>query len=257
MTTDGVVIRERSIGETDRFIDVLTADNGVIEISVKGVKRSSSKYAGATQMLTYGKFCVMKKGERYYLNSAQSIDTFYGLRLDLVRLSLAMYFADVIKFAVSSEQPAEDILHLFVNALYLLANGRRSEPFIKTVFELRLLAKLGFMPNLVACDVCACYEHNVMLFLPVKGIIVCGDCYHPDDARETAVYALSPSMLHAMRYIIYSELSSLFNFKLSIMSLRELSIITESYLLIQLDRGFKTLDFYKSMVNDLEGGTIE
>ena len=35
LTIDGIVIRERSVGEQDKFIDVLTAKDGVIEISVK------------------------------------------------------------------------------------------------------------------------------------------------------------------------------------------------------------------------------
>ncbi len=35
-TVTGIVIRERSVGEQDKFIDLLTADQGVLEVSVRG-----------------------------------------------------------------------------------------------------------------------------------------------------------------------------------------------------------------------------
>ena len=43
ITTAGVVIRERQIGENDKFVDILTEKNGVIEVSVKGVKKSTAQ----------------------------------------------------------------------------------------------------------------------------------------------------------------------------------------------------------------------
>ena len=246
VTTEGIVIRERPVGETDRFIDVLTGENGVIEITVKGSRKSGGKFTGVTQMLAYGKFCADKRGERYYLNSVEPINTFYGLRLDVERLSLAMYFCELVKFTVSSEQPAQDVLRLFVNALYFLANAKRPNQLLKAVFELRLLSKLGFMPNLVACSECACYESDRMYFLPAQGILLCGDCMDGRPAQGERAVAISPAVLRAMRHCIYSELENVFNFKLPDAALRLLSDIAEDYLLVQLDRRFKTLDFYNT-----------
>lgn len=39
-TVTGIVIRERSVGEQDKFIDLLTADQGVLEVSVRGRRKS-------------------------------------------------------------------------------------------------------------------------------------------------------------------------------------------------------------------------
>ena len=54
-------------------------------------------------------------------------------------------------------------------------------------------------------------------------------------------------MLEAMRYIIYCEPKKLFSFEIGPETMTQLSGLTESYLTTQLERGFSTLDFYKSL----------
>lgn len=43
ITIDGIVLKERSVGEQDKFIDILTKEHGLLEISVKGAKKSMEK----------------------------------------------------------------------------------------------------------------------------------------------------------------------------------------------------------------------
>jgi DNA repair protein RecO (recombination protein O) len=59
---------------------------------------------------------------------------------------------------------------------------------------------------------------------------------------------VTPGMLDAMRYICYCDSKKLFSFSASPETLEELSYLTESYLSTQLERGFSTLDFYKSLL---------
>jgi len=50
-----------------------------------------------------------------------------------------------------------------------------------------------------------------------------------------------------MRYIVGCDLKRLFAFRLGEGGLKQLSGLTETYFLTQLERGFFTLDFYKSL----------
>ena len=54
--------------------------------------------------------------------------------------------------------------------------------------------------------------------------------------------------LDAMRYIAFCDSKKLFSFELGQENLAQLSQITEAYLTAQLERGFSTLDFYKSLL---------
>ena len=59
---------------------------------------------------------------------------------------------------------------------------------------------------------------------------------------------VTPSILEAMRYICLCDPKRLFAFQLSCTTLHQLGNLTEAYLTTQLERGFSTLDFYKSLM---------
>jgi DNA repair protein RecO (recombination protein O) len=51
-----------------------------------------------------------------------------------------------------------------------------------------------------------------------------------------------------MEYIVYCDAKKLFSFQLGQENLQQLAGVTEAYLTTQLERGFSTLDFYKSLL---------
>ena len=61
------------------------------------------------------------------------------------------------------------------------------------------------------------------------------------------VASLSPAALAALRRIVCADPKKLFSFRLDGASLHQLEALSERYLLLQLDRGFGTLDFYKQL----------
>lgn len=86
-TFKGLVIREKGRGESSKSITVLCADNGIIDIFVRGGMKSQ-KSSSATQVFSYSLFCTEEKKDarghvNYFLNSAESINIFYELRLDV------------------------------------------------------------------------------------------------------------------------------------------------------------------------------
>ena len=58
---------------------------------------------------------------------------------------------------------------------------------------------------------------------------------------------VTPPLLEAMRYICLCDPKRLFSFQVGEETLDALSKLTEAYLTTQLERGFSTLDFYKSL----------
>lgn len=243
ITTKGIVIREKTVGETGKFIDVFTEDMGVIEISVRGANKINAKNSSTTQLFAYSKFCFQQRGERYFLNSSEPIHIFYGLRLDIEKVALASYFAEIISYCVPANENSEGLLKLFLNALYFLEEGKRTPRFVKFVFELRFLSDVGMMPDLLACKKCLKPTADEMYFLIRSGYIMCSDCF---DGGYDAI-KLNPSMLHTVRYIVLIENKKLWNFKVSEAVEKTVSELAERYLIAQLGKRFKTLDFYYSI----------
>ncbi len=248
VTVNGIVIRERQSGDNDKFLDILTDKNGVVEVLAKGVKRLTSKNAAAAQLFAYSKFCLNMKNNRYYVESAEPIKIFYAIREDLEKLALASYFSEIISYAFTpDESGSEDILRLFLNVLHFLSEGKRENALLKSIFELRFMSESGQMPNLIGCVRCCTYLTDRMYFVIGNGTLYCENCF-PSESGMDAV-PVGAAVVHALRQIALTDMKQIFNFNLTGNSMKILSDISERYLLGHLGRHFKTLDFYKSLIN--------
>ncbi len=244
ITTMGIVIRMREHND-DRILTILTGEYGVITAYARGAKKLRGRLLSATELLCYSRFVLFKNKGQYQVDQAESEQNFFGLRSDIEKLSLASYLAQLCAQVAPEEEEADAFLKLLLNSLYLLEKGRRSQGFIKAVFELRVMSMAGYMPDLVACKSCGAYEKGEMYFLPLSGDLMCGDCL---GAAENMVrLRLSPGVLAAMRHILYSEPARLFDFTLSQEGLHYLGEICEYYVIVQLDMMLHSLEFYKSL----------
>lgn len=243
ITLEGIVLKERSVGEQDKFIDILTKEKGLIELSVRGARKINGKSASSTQLFAYSRFCYTESKGRLHLNSAEPIHIFYKLRSSLSALSLASYFSDILHFSTVSLTDSGNVLRLFLNALHFLENGLRSELLLKSVFELRLMSEIGFMPDIVCCRECGCFEPQELYFSFTDFCFRCCECSSADENS----FKLTLSELSAVRHIVLADFNRLFNFRLPDEALCRLSGFSELYVISHLERNFNSLDFYKSL----------
>ncbi|HHZ06636.1 MAG TPA: DNA repair protein RecO [Clostridiales bacterium] len=244
ISTDGLIIKEQNIGEQDRLVTVLTRSNGIIRAFVKNGRSIKSTKGSATRLLCYSRLVLYINRDTYIIDEAQSEEMFIKLRTDIVKMSLAQYFCELAAVLAPLEQPAEDYLRLMLNALYLLCRNTQPQQVIKAAVELRMMSFYGYMPDLVCCNQCKCYEAAEMYFLPRSGILLCGAC--KGDISEYSI-SLGMGVVTAMRHCIYADFNKLFSFTLSDQGLNILERASEEYLIIHMERSFQTLDFYKTM----------
>lgn len=246
MIIDGIVLKERPVGEQDRFIDVLTKSKGIIELSVRGARKINGKSGSSTQLFAYSRFCCDINGEKLRLNSAEPIHIFYDIRSSLTAISLASYFSEVLRYSISERTDSGNVLRLTLNTLHCLEKGLRSEQLLKSIFELRLMSEIGYMPDVLACRCCGAFESEELYFSVEDGGFLCSDCYEDNGGRWTK---LRLAELSAIRHIVLADFDRLFNFRVSERAGDSLAAFSEDYLLTHLERNFKTLDFYRSVQN--------
>ena len=242
--TEGIVLREVEINEADKLLDILTADRGLVTAKARGVRRSRSELKSACQLLAYSDFTIFEYRDKLTVQEAEPIEQFRQLRDELELFALGSYFAQAVSAVAQEDAPNPELLQLICNALYALSRLKKPQLLVKAAFELRLTRLAGFEPELEACCVCGAPEPT--RFDLSLGQVFCADC-HPGGA-EGIRFPLSGSMLQAMRYICWCDPKRLFSFRLDDDTLRELSALTEGYLMTQLEHSFSTLDFYKSLL---------
>lgn len=242
-TTKGLIIREQTIGESDRLVTLLTADLGIVRAFVRRAKTYKNKNLSATSLFVYGDFTLYKGKDAYVIDNASPIEVFFDLRNDIERLALAQYFAQLTYYLGTEEQPAPEMLRLILNALYLLCKGEKDLKLIKAAVEMRMVCLGGYMPNVLACYRCGEYESDIMYFDVEEGCIYCENCN-----RNNALTA-PLGVITAIRYIcLTDDVAKVFSFKLSPENLNILENITEKYLLRCVDGRLTTLEFYKGLL---------
>ena len=244
MTIQGIVLRVTDYKERDALLTLLTGTQGKITVKARGLRRKNSPLVAPCQLLAFGDFTVFEYNGQYTINEAQSLELFTPLRRDLTKLSLGTYFAQVSELISQEDLPNPELLSLLLNCLYGLSKLDLPEMKVKSVFELRAACLAGYTPDLFGCHICG--NQTPDRFDLSQGQLECHSCRHM--GASGIRMPVTPSVLEAMRYICYCDPKKLFAFQTGPETLERLADISEAYLTTQLERGFSTLDFYKSLL---------
>ena len=240
----GIVLRETETKETDKILTVLTDKYGKIPVIARGARRKSCKYAACAQSLVYSEWTLYQKGDWYYANEGSTLELFNGLRKDLDAMALGFYFAELTEAVTAEDTPAPELLRHLLNGLYALAALGKPAALVKPAFELKLLCLAGYEPLADSCAYCGNPDPEQPMLDVVQGVLRCGTC----GVQERSLsMPLCPSSLAALRHIVYGDPKRLYSFTLGEKALKRLSDAAEAFAAAQLERGFRTLDFYKSL----------
>ena len=248
LTSDGVVIREQNVGESDRLLTILTRRYGIVRAFAKGAKNIKSRLHASTQLLSYSDFVFFQSRERFVIDHADVRELFYPIRSDVCNMSLSQYFCELFMVLSPKEELGEDYLRLLLNALAFLASGKRPPAQIKAILEMRLSALTGYMPDLVGCTVCGEYTAPQTLFFYERGEIACRECGR---LMDTPSLLLPPGVVAALRHTIYAPFDKLFAFSLEQEQLPLFAAAAEAFILAHTDYRYKTLIFYKQITEGI------
>ena len=244
LTIQAIVLRVTDYNDRDALLTVLSRNHGKLTVKARGLRRKNSPLVAPCQLLAFGEFTLFEYRGQYTINEAHSIELFQNLQRDLTKLSLGTYFAQVTELISQEDLPNPELQSLLLNCLYALSRLPLSEMQIKAVFELRVACLAGYTPDLFGCHNCG--NQNPERFDISAGQLECRECRDPES--KGLRLPVTPAILESMRYICLCDPQKIFSFRLGEESLQQLSQLTEAYLTTQLERGFSTLDFYKSVM---------
>jgi DNA repair protein RecO (recombination protein O) len=243
LNVQALVLRVTDYNDRDALLTLLTREHGKITVKARGLRRKNSPLVATCQLLAYGDFTLFEYRGIYTINEAASIELFSELRRDLTKLSLGTYFAQAAAVISQEDLPNPELLSLVLNCLYALTELNLPQAQVKAVFELRSACIAGYAPDLYGCRVCG--SQQPAYFDLSNGALLCDGC---SSASSGIRLPISQGMLDAMRYITYCSGQKLFAFRSGNDTLEQLSSLTEAYFTTQLEQGFSTLDFYKSLL---------
>ena len=246
ITTKALVLRTVDYKETDKILTLFTQDQGKLTASARGCRKKGSAIAAGCQLLAWSEMVLYDYQGRWSVKEAATLRLFRGIAADIERLALACYFAEAAELLAVEGEENPGLLSLTLNSLHALDQMREKPlPLVKAAFEWKALALAGYEPLIDGCAVCGKIPPEDPRFHLREGVLHCAGCR--DEGWEGISMPLSPWAVAALEHIVHGDPKRLFSFRLEDASLKQLADAAEAYLHTQLERGFSTLDYYKSL----------
>lgn len=180
---EGVVVRRRDIGEADRIVELLTAEEGRVPLLARGARASRKRFVGALDLFVSLRAQVVipmrgRLADRLWtLQSADIIDARLGIRRDLDSIEGASLLVECASVLSPERQEAGETYQALTFALDAVARG---ELAVAASAYPRFLAAAGLMPDLRQCTRCGA-RNRALASLLRPGEVLCATCA-PDRA---------------------------------------------------------------------------
>ncbi len=241
--TEGIVLRTRNMGEADKVVTFYTKDHGKVTATARGVRRPRNRLLGPTQVFTHGRYMLFKGRQLDTLSQGEIIYSHQKLREDLDDMAAAMYLTEVMDLFLEEGEPNPDLFQLLVTVLDLGTDKRFD--FALRVFELRLMALLGYEPQLQECIGCGLELGEPAFFSP-EGGVVCNGCR----TQFTKARSITKGTREWMQRFLQWDLERVAILHPSRSVLDEIQTIMAAYIAFRLDRPLKSLGFLQSLRTD-------
>jgi DNA repair protein RecO (recombination protein O) len=199
--TEAVVIKKIKLGEADRILILYTPGYGKIEAVAKGVRRPKSKMAGHLELLTYSQLRLARGRNLDTIIGSQTMESFLSLKNDLWLTSYGLYTAEMINQFTAERVTDPPLFQLLIETWRRLSQADNTGLTLR-YFELHLLEKAGYRPQLQECVVCHTELKPVEnSFCSAAGGVLCPDCQY----AHPASFPISVDAIKVLRLLQRSE----------------------------------------------------
>ena len=183
--TQAIVLHSLKYGETRLIVDMFTRSQGrqsfIVSIP-KSVKGKIKKQLFQPLTLLEIESDLRPKLQLQKLSDVRLASPFSSIPFDPNKLSISLFIAEFLYYALRSEQHNEPLFDYIVNSIqWLDAQTDRFANF-HLVFLMRLSRFLGFYPNLDHYQAGDYFDLRESVFLPVPPVH--RDFLHPQEAEK-------------------------------------------------------------------------
>ncbi len=243
----GIVLKRIPLPAGDKRLTLLTRERGIVEVYARHTGNKKSRYAASFEALAYSEFTLFEGRSNLYVESADLLENFFALRENLTAFTLAAYFCELCRYVLPTEDNAPECLQLLLNMLSMLAQKKRSESFLRAVFELRLLALSGFSPDFSGCFLCGEPISENAYFFPLEGTVCCAHCFSENE-KSGGLFLPRPAFL-AIFHVITAPAKKICSFTLNEKSEKIFCQAASAFCRCHADGRFPSLLLYETLSN--------
>jgi DNA repair protein RecO (recombination protein O) len=139
--TLGIVIKTKTVKESDILVTLLTPQLGKITALAKGAKNIKSSRLGSLQLGNIIKANLYKKNDFLWLSESTTLSQFLHTKKNLTQLNLLFYILEILNLVIAENQQLPDVYETSEKIITAINHNHLAE-FIK--YEIKLINILGF-----------------------------------------------------------------------------------------------------------------
>ncbi|MFC1903586.1 DNA repair protein RecO [Chloroflexota bacterium] len=234
--TEAIIIKKTKLGEADRILTFYTPHLGKIQAVAKGVRRPRSKLSGHLELLTYSQVSLARGRNLDTVTGSQTINSFLALKSDLWLTSCALYLTELVNQFTADHVENQSLFQLLLETMEQLCQTGDKELTLR-YFEMHLLNKVGYRPQLHQCVSCQqSLEPVTNSFSPNAGGMLCPNC----SPKQPFNYLLSVNAQKVLRLLQNTDYATANRLKIDAELSREMEKLIGSYLKYLLEREVKS-----------------
>jgi DNA repair protein RecO (recombination protein O) len=175
--TEAIIIGSMNLGEADKLVTFFSLDRGMQKGVAKNARKSFRRFGAGLEAFTTCRLHLYEREhqELVRIESADIITQPSEICTDLGRAAAGAVMLELVKeLAPPGERNAPAFL-LLAHVLHLLNTGE-APLFLLRIFEIKFLSLLGYQPKLDHCLSCGIQPKGDVIFLGMKGGMLCSDC---------------------------------------------------------------------------------
>ena len=205
----GIVLKSTDYKDSDKIVTIFSAERGLIDARVRGVKKNKAKLTFAVQPFAFIEYVLVKSGNFYTCINATSIDQFYNITIDFDNYIFMLACLEVCLKSVQKNEENTELFILLLNSLKLVCYENVNSMYVFIKFMLEAFRLLGYNFETAFCPICGdkITNKNPAFSYDFNGMI-CEKC-----AINYDYLSLSAGEFSILKFINFSSLDDLVKLK--------------------------------------------
>jgi DNA repair protein RecO (recombination protein O) len=148
----GINLKATPLGEADRLVTILTPEHGILRVIAPGARKPRSSLGGRSGIFVVNQLMLARGKSMDRITQAETVHTYRTLALDLSKLAISQYWAEIVLAQAMSDHPQSDlyeVLNVHLRRLDALTAGDALGHLCQGIFH--LLALGGIAPQVHHC----------------------------------------------------------------------------------------------------------
>lgn len=241
INTKAIIINTYPIKETDRIITFISETGAKSNALAKGIRRINSSFSGKLELFNHVRLFLVRGRNLDIITQVEPINSHKDFYDNLIKLICGMQILNFLNKLLEYKEYDESIYYLLRNTLNALAKSTQPEVIVK-IAELKLIAILGYKPQIDKCVNCQGKSSSFLDFSASLGGVVCDKCR----TKSLNLIKLDEVTLRCLHFILESSFKALGRVKVPELVLKQLDAIVEQQL-----REHFSLDLERDLVINL------